>query len=140
MMDLLAGLSRKQRRQVVGEAVRLLNLVSTTKDVREAEAARRELLPERGPDVAEQRLYLCKNPLAAMLVARPDTSRPRVDELDILRGWALVGALRFCKKYKQADTYSRVAQGLRTVRHLVGKGYSSTLCWSCRLSDRILRA
>jgi len=50
-MDLLAGLSRKQRRWAVGGAVRLLNLVLTTKDVREAEAARRELLPERGPEV-----------------------------------------------------------------------------------------
>ena len=126
-MDLLAGLSREQRRQVVGEAVRLLNLVSTTKGVREAEAARRELLPERGPEVKKQRLYICKNPLAAMLMARPDTSRPRVTDLDILRGWALVGALRFCKTYKQADTYSRVDQGLRTVRHLVGKGYSFDL-------------
>jgi hypothetical protein len=68
MMDLLAGLSREQRCQVVGEAVRLLNLVSTTNGVRAAVTARRELLPERGPDVGEQRVYVGKNSLAAMLL------------------------------------------------------------------------
>ena len=66
MVDLLAGLSRDLRRQVVGEAVRLLNLVSTTKSVREAVAARGELLPERGPEVEEQHVYVCKTPLPAV--------------------------------------------------------------------------
>ena len=127
MSDLLSGLSRETRLIVVTEAIRLLALLPDDPNLEDTQALRRAHLPEdgalRGTDRVLKNLY----PLAAMLLARPRPDRPRVQEMDILRAWALVATLRFCATTGQTDRHSRPTSGLRVVRRLIGKKYATDL-------------
>ncbi|WP_417264572.1 hypothetical protein [Celeribacter sp.] len=131
MSDLLKGLSRAKRHQVVGEAARLLALLGVSKmdaqSVAAAQEALRVSLPSRGPIEGLTRVPIGDYHLAAMLLARPNVSRPRVEELDILRAWVLVATLRFCAETGESDQHSRAAEGLRVVRRIVGKKYETDL-------------
>src|SRR5690606_7470104 len=66
-------------------------------------------------------------PLGVMLHKRPGMSFPRQQERDWLRGWALVGALRFCAAFKSDDHHSRLAAGLRVARLMTSGGYEQDL-------------
>lgn len=127
MTDLLEGLSLARRRQIAGEALRLLQALQPDKPVREAIRARQVWLPEQGPGAGRDIVRIGSHPLGAMLISRPAMQRPRVAELDALRGWALVATLRFCATHKQSDHFGRVTEGLRVVRRLVGNRYKSDL-------------
>lgn len=127
MSDLLSGLSRETRLVVVTEAIRLLALLPDAPHLENMQALRRAYVPEDGALNGTGRVPIVRYPLAAMLLARPRPDRPRVQEMDILRAWALVATLRFCAQTGQTDRHSRPTSGLRVVRRLIGKKYATDL-------------
>ena len=115
MSDLLAGLSRDIRLTIVQEALRLLAALPDGKPKAIAEKLRQIFLPERGK-IGSTKLRIGTYPVGYMLHGRPALFLPRGEERDWLRGWALVGALRFCHDFGESDRFSRVAAGLRAAR------------------------
>jgi len=93
MSDLLAGLRLADRILVVQEATRLMSALPDCPEKAEAEVIRAAMLSERGV-VGARKLQKGSHPLAAMLLGRPSSSLPRVEERDWLREWARVGCLR----------------------------------------------
>ena len=144
MTDLLSGLSRVKRELVIREATRLLSSLGSNKadakTVEEALAARRIFLPERGPENGLDHVPIGDYPLAAMLLARPHQTRPRVNELNHLRAWALVATLQFCTETGESDRHSRAAAGLRVVRRITGNKYPTDMLGDFTPFDNSLSA
>ena len=125
MADLLAKLAQETRTVIVQEANRLLAGLPDCKAKASAETLKPSYLPDRGT-TANAKLRIGDYPLGVMLHGRPKLIFPRQQERDWLRGWALVGALRFCEAFKLNDQHSRLTSGLRVVRRLTTGGYRKT--------------
>ncbi len=122
MTDLLDGLDRALRITILTEATRLLALLPAGRASAKARQHLDQLLSIRGRE-GQDRLRKGDNPLAVMLLTRPLPARHRCQEIDWLRAWVLVGALRFCVEHSQTDRHARVALGTRVIRLICSNKY-----------------
>lgn len=126
MPDLLAGLPQPMRSVLAQEAVRLLAALPDSRAKAAGERLRPILLPAIGKH-GTARLRRGAYPLGTMIYERPSPKLPRIFERDWLRGWALIGALRFCDAFGETDHFSRVASGLRAARRMAQGRYGHDL-------------
>ncbi|MER5174049.1 hypothetical protein [Thioclava kandeliae] len=59
----------------------------------------------------------------SMLMARPLETVPNHALIDVLRGWSMIGTLRFCDAYDETDGHSRPSNGLRVIRRVAAGKY-----------------
>lgn len=123
MTDLLANLEARFRNKAIGEAYRLLARLPGCKSKAKALDLCKVYLPQISGKAGSARPRIGTHPLAKMLLTRPRPDRPRVDDLDTLRGWTLVAALRCCADCNLDDRHSRILVGLRVVRLMVQGKY-----------------
>lgn len=126
MTDLLAGLPRAMRSVLAQEAARLLAALPDGRAKVAGEHLRPIMLSATGKD-GTAKLRRGAYPLGTMLYERPSSTLPRVAERDWLRGWAMVGAMRFCNTFRETDHFSRITAGLRTARRMAQGRYRHDL-------------